>query len=102
MLENAGLLSLLDDIVSVDEVKTFKPDPAAYAHAVRRLGQRTNRTWLISSNTWDIIGAKNAGLHTTWIRRSPEAVFDPWGVESEFVVSDLNQLAPLLASSSGT
>ena len=33
VVENASLLPLFDDIVSADEVKTFKPDPAIYAHA---------------------------------------------------------------------
>ena len=96
VLENAGLLSLLDDVVSADEVRTFKPDPAIYTHAVRRLGQPIDATWMVSSNPFDIIGAKTAGLRTAWIKRDPGAVFDPWGVEPDLVVSSLDQLAPLL------
>jgi 2-haloacid dehalogenase len=53
--QNADLLPLLDDVVSADEVKTFKPDPAVYAHAVQRLGQTVDATWLVSSNPF---GAK--------------------------------------------
>ena len=95
VLENAKLLPLLDDVVSADEVKSFKPDPAVYAHAVKRLGQSVNVFWLVSSNPFDIIGAQSAGLRTAWVRRDPSAVFDPWGVESDLVVSGLDQLAPL-------
>jgi 2-haloacid dehalogenase len=62
VLENAEVLSLLDDVISADEVRTFKPDPTMYAHAVRRLGQDANATWLVSSNPFDVIGAKTAGL----------------------------------------
>jgi 2-haloacid dehalogenase len=96
VLEKAGLLPLLDDVVSADEVRTFKPDPAIYAHAVTRLGQTASSTWLVSSNPFDIIGAKNAGLRTAWVKRDTKAIFDPWGVEPDLVVSGLDQLAPLI------
>lgn len=98
VLGNAELLSLLDDVVSADEVGTFKPDPAVYAHAVQRLGRAANATWLVSSNPFDIIGAKTAGLRAAWIKRDPNAVFDPWGVEPDLVLSGLDELAPILGS----
>jgi 2-haloacid dehalogenase len=98
VLENAQLLSLLDDIISVDEVRSFKPDPAVYAHAAERLGQQPSSVWLVSSNSFDVIGASAAGLRTAWIKREPEAVFDPWGVEPDLMASGLDQLAPLLKS----
>ena len=74
------------------------PDPVLYAHAVKRLGQTLRATWLVSSNPWPIIGARSAGLHTAWIKRSPKAVFDPWEVEPDLLVSGLDRLAPLLGS----
>jgi 2-haloacid dehalogenase len=97
VLENAGLLPLFDDVVSADELKTFKPDPAIYAHAARRLGQLANTLWLVSSNPFDIIGAKTAGLRTAWIKRDPRTVFDPWGIEPDLMVSGLDQLASLIS-----
>jgi 2-haloacid dehalogenase len=98
ILENASPRPLLEDVVSADEVKTFKPDPAIYAHAVERLGQSTRNTWLVSSNPFDVIGAATAGLHTAWVRRDPKAVFDPWGVEPDLVVSAIDELAPHLCA----
>lgn len=97
VLENASLLPLFDDIVSADEVKTFKPDPAIYAHAARRLAQSANTLWLVSSNPFDVIGAKTAGLRTAWITRDPRTVFDPWGIEPDLVMSGLDQLASLIS-----
>jgi 2-haloacid dehalogenase len=93
LLEHAGLYAHLDGIVSVDEIGTFKPDPRVYHHLVRRLGTKPGDNWLISSNPFDIIGAKAAGLKAAWIKRSPSAVFDPWGIEPDLVVTDLNDLA---------
>jgi 2-haloacid dehalogenase len=98
VLENAQLLAFFEDVVSADEMRTFKPDPAIYLHAVTRLGQTAATTWLVSSNPFDVIGAKTAGLRTAWVKRDPKIVFDPWGVEPDLVASGLDQLAPLFDS----
>jgi 2-haloacid dehalogenase len=98
VLGNANLLPLLDDVISVDEVGSFKPDPAVYAYAVERLGQNASVTWLVSSNPFDVIGAKTAGLRTAWIKRDPKIVFDPWGIEPDLVLSSLDQLVSSLGS----
>ncbi len=50
-------------------------------------------TWLVSSNAWDVIGAKAAGIRAAWIKRLRETVFDPWGIELDVVVSSLEELA---------
>ena len=92
LLEGAGILSHFDDIVSVEEVRRFKPDPAVYAHLRTRVEAAANDTWLISCNPFDVIGAKHAGLHAAWVRRSAEAPFDPWGDEPDLTVSDLGEL----------
>lgn len=97
VLESAKLLPLFDDIVSADEVRTFKPDPAIYAHAVQRLGQAANTIWLVSSNPFDIIGAKTAGLRVAWVKRDTKTIFDPWGIEPDLVVSRLDQLESLIS-----
>lgn len=38
LLSNAGMNQLFDVIISVDEVKQYKPTPAAYNHALKQLG----------------------------------------------------------------
>ena len=93
LLERGGVLDHLEDVVSVDDLGTFKPDPEVYRYLARRLGRPVGETWLVSSNAWDVIGAKSAGLRTAWVRRSPEAVFDPWATEPDLVVEDLGELA---------
>ena len=93
LLERGGVLDRLEDVVSVDDLATFKPDPEVYRYLARRLGRPVGKTWLVSSNAWDVIGAKSAGLRAAWVRRSPEAVFDPWATEPDLVVEDLGELA---------
>ncbi|MDN3521736.1 haloacid dehalogenase type II [Halomonas ramblicola] len=96
LLERAGIRERFEAVVSVDEVKRFKPDPAVYAHLRQRLEVAPGDTWLISSNPFDVIGARHAGLHAAWVRRSPEAPFDPWGIEPDMTVADLDALAERL------
>ncbi len=43
-----------------------------------------------------MIGAKNVGLNAAWVKRSPAALFDPWGIEPDLVVPDLQDLAAKL------
>ena len=93
LLERGGVLEHLEDVVSVDDLGTFKPDPEVYRYLARRLDRPVGETWLVSSNGWDVIGAKSAGLRAAWVRRNPATVFDPWGIEADLVVEDLEQLA---------
>lgn len=98
VLEHAGMLSLFDDVVSVSELRIFKPHPSVYRHLAARAGSPPDHTWLVSSNPWDVIGARGAGLRTAWIRRSEQVCFDPWGGEPDMIVRDLRELGRQLAS----
>jgi 2-haloacid dehalogenase len=93
MLSNAGLLEYFLDVVSVDEVKSFKPDPAVYQHFLKRAGTAADQTWLVSSNPFDIIGALACGMHAAWVQRSPNAVFDPWEYQPTITIESLEDLA---------
>ena len=97
LLGNAGMLAYFEAVVSVNDIKTFKPNPDVYAYLVSRGGRSREDTWLVSSNPFDVIGAKAAHLRAAWIRRNSEAVFDPWEFEPDLVVSDLSQLATKLS-----
>ncbi|ABG04634.1 haloacid dehalogenase, type II [Rubrobacter xylanophilus DSM 9941] len=93
LLANAGLLEHLEGVVSVDDLRTFKPAPEVYLYLARRLERRPEEVWLVSGNPFDVIGAKAAGLKAAWVRRDPAAVFDPWGIEPDVTVPDLAGLA---------
>ena len=101
LLTNVDVLSQLEDVVSVDDLRTFKPDPVVYAHLARRTEHTPNETWLVSSNAWDVIGAKAAGLRAAWVKRQPDALFDPWDVEPDIVVNGLDELPTWFAQRSG-
>jgi 2-haloacid dehalogenase len=60
----------LDAVLSVDEVKVFKPAPEVYDIAVRRLKVAKERIGFVSSNGWDAAGAKSFGFQVFWINRA--------------------------------
>ena len=99
LLEHAGLDDRVSSIVSADEVQTFKPDPRFYAHFLQRTGATAATTWLVSSNPFDVIGAAACGWNTVWVKRDPNAVFDPWEYVPEAIISNLMELPSLLALS---
>jgi 2-haloacid dehalogenase len=96
LLERAGVFSRFSKIVSVDPLRTFKPDPAVYEHLVAQVHAEKERVWLISSNPFDVIGAKACGLRTAWVQRDPNKVFDPWEFEPHLVVHALGELSDKL------
>jgi 2-haloacid dehalogenase len=93
LLRNAGIRDYFLDVVSVDEVKSFKPNPGVYSHFLRRAGASGANAWLVSSNPFDVIGAISAGMRAAWIKRSSDALFDPWGIEPTLTVNSLVNLA---------
>lgn len=93
LLEQAGVLSRLEAVISVDDVKSFKPDPAVYEYLARRCERPLDEVWLVSGNPFDVIGAKSVGMKAAWVKRRKKTVFDPWGVEPDLIVSDLEHLA---------
>ncbi|CAN5324262.1 haloacid dehalogenase type II [soil metagenome] len=96
LLDRAGVLPHLQDVISVDDLKTFKPDPEVYRYLARRLGAGPSGIWLVSSNPFDVIGAKAVGLKAAWVQRNPEVRFDPWDVEPDLIAPDLQTLAAKL------
>ena len=93
LLQTAGIDNFFTDIVSVDEIKSFKPDPAVYEHFLHRAKTTSSEAWLISSNPFDVIGAMAVGMRAVWVKRSDKALFDPWGVTPTVTITNLSELA---------
>ena len=79
-------------VVSVDTIKTFKPNPSVYKHFLSTTESTAKDAWLISSNPFDVLGALNVGMKTAWVKRSDKALFDPWGIEPTITIHSLKEL----------
>jgi 2-haloacid dehalogenase len=95
VLAHAGLTKFFEEQISVDEVRTFKPDPAVYHHAAKRLRLEPKDVGLVSSNPFDVMGAKAAGLTAIWVHRS-KVPLDPLDLAPDIEVKDLTGLPHLL------
>lgn len=91
LIENAGLTNVFEHILSIDEVKEFKPAPASYQYALDKLGLASSEVLFMSSNGWDISGAKNFGFQTAWINRKNLPV-EELDLEPDYIFDDLKGL----------
>jgi len=98
LLVAAGLDKYFAQIISADEINTFKPNPDIYQYLLNKSDSTVRSTWLISSNSFDVIGAKSFGLQAAWVKRSDNMVFDPWGITPDIVTQNIQELAKKLVS----
>lgn len=68
-VKSAGFQSFLAHVISVDGVRKYKTDPAAYALGPQAFGLPARQILFVSSNCWDAIGATWFGYTTLWVNR---------------------------------
>jgi 2-haloacid dehalogenase len=90
-VRSSGLAPLLDHVISVDRVRTYKPAAAVYALGPEILGIPANELLFVSSNAWDVAGAKSFGYRVAWCNRlgAPE---EELGVHADYVIRSLREL----------
>ena len=69
LVRNSGLDRYLEAVISVDAKKTYKPDPRTYELIEERLGVRPEEVVFVSSNGFDVAGAKSFGFKVARIER---------------------------------
>jgi len=93
LVKNSGLK--FDAVLSVDEVKIFKPAPEVYELAVKKLSVPKDRIGFVSSNCWDALGAKSFGFTAYWINRAG-APLDRLGFTPDAILKSLGNLPEIL------
>lgn len=92
---SAGISDLLDDILSVESVGIYKPDPRVYQLACDRFELAPEQISFQSSNAWDAVGAAAFGYKVAWCNRfAQHREFLPAQPHAE--ISSLDQLPALL------
>jgi len=94
---NSGLDHLIPNIISVDELKIFKPFQGVYQLVPAKLDVPREQTLFVSSNSWDVVGAKVFGFKVCWINRTGNQ-FDELDVQPDIVVKNLKELVELIKS----
>jgi 2-haloacid dehalogenase len=89
LVERSGLR--FDAVISVDELKVYKPAPQVYELAVRKLGTEKGHIGFVSSNCWDAMGAKSYGFKVYWINRAGAPV-DRLGFRPDAILGSLDEV----------
>jgi 2-haloacid dehalogenase len=89
LVASSGLA--FDAVLSVDELKVFKPAPEVYELAVRKLQIPAGQIGFVSSNCWDALGAKSFGFTVFWLNRSGAPV-DRLGFRPDAILTSLNNI----------
>ena len=94
-VEAAGIGNDLDDVLSVDSIRIYKPRAEAYALATARFKIEPSEVVFVSSNRWDAMGAGAFGFRTAWVNRAnaPEE-YEPAPAAT---LADLNGLVRMTA-----
>ncbi|HXU89497.1 MAG TPA: haloacid dehalogenase type II [Methylomirabilota bacterium] len=91
VVQSSGLAGELDHVISVDRVRIYKPAPAVYALGPEVLGIAAGELLFVSSNAWDVAGAKAFGYQVAWCNRlgAPE---EELGVRADYMIRTLREL----------
>jgi 2-haloacid dehalogenase len=85
---SAGMAEVLDKVISVERVRTFKTTPISYGLVGDAFGVAPQEVLFVSSNAWDALGATWFGFKTLWINRQ-KLPFEAIGPRPNFVGTDL-------------
>jgi 2-haloacid dehalogenase len=69
LVDSAGIAGRFAAVVSCDQVQCYKPEPACYALVEPALQISKQEILFISSNGFDVAGAKRYGFQVAWIER---------------------------------
>ena len=87
VVARTGMDRMLDDLLSVDAVGRFKPDPAVYQLACEASGVEPARIGFVTANGWDAAGAASFGFRVAWLRNDPSALFPRVGASPPLIAT---------------
>ena len=90
-VRSSGLGGHLRHVLSVDAVKTYKPSPEVYALGPKAMGFPAGEMLFVSSNAWDVVGAKAHGFRVCWCNRT-KAPMEELGLAPDLTVERLDQI----------
>jgi 2-haloacid dehalogenase len=90
-LNQTGLKQYFRRIMSSDSVKVYKPSPKVYQLVLKRMPFKKGEILFVSSNAFDVVGAKNFGFKVCWITRTGIPL-DPLGPKPDLAVQNFDEL----------
>ena len=82
-------------VLSVDAVRIYKPSPRVYELGPRAFGVTAPEILFVSSNAWDVAGAKAFGYRVCWCNRQA-APMEELGITADHEIRSLDELLAVL------
>jgi len=95
LVKSNNLDNIFDNIFSIEEVKTYKPDPKVYNIPIKKYQIQKNEVAYLSANTWDVSAGGNYGFNPVWINRNNN-IFDNLDYKPKNEVKNLKQLLDIV------
>ena len=95
LVSGNNLESIFDDVLSIEEVKIYKPHPNVYNIPIKKYQIEKNQFAYLSSNTWDVSAAGNFGFNAVWVNRNKN-IFDNLDYQPITEINNLSDLNNLL------
>jgi 2-haloacid dehalogenase len=68
-LGRSGLTGLVEQVISVADVGSWKPRGSVYRYGLDQVGCTAAETAMVAAHAWDCHGASRAGLTSAWVSR---------------------------------
>jgi 2-haloacid dehalogenase len=95
LVESNDIQRYFDNIISIEDVKIYKPDPKVYEMPIKKYNCKPENICFLSSNTWDISGGGVFGYNAVWVNRYNK-IFDKLGYNPQYIINNLKQLLELV------
>ena len=95
LVKSSNLENVFDDILSIEEVKIYKPDSKVYDIPVKKYKIEKNEFAYLSANTWDVSGAGNYGFNPVWVNRN-NSIFDNLDYVPKYQIENLSKLIDIV------
>ena len=90
--ENAGLIELFDERLSVEDKKVYKPALASYRWAMEKVGVIPEDCMMVAAHGWDIAGIKASGMSGVFVTRPGKTTY-PLAIAADKEVATITELA---------
>ena len=95
LVSSNNLESIFDDVLSIEEVKIYKPHPNVYNIPIKKYQIEKNQFAYLSANSWDVSAAGNFGFNAVWVNRNKN-IFDNLDYKPITEINNLSYLNNLL------
>ena len=95
LVESNNIQNYFDNIISVENIKIYKPDPKVYEMPIKEYNCKPENICFLSSNSWDVSGGGVFGYNAIWVNRFNK-IFNKLDYTPQYIINNLNQLLKLV------